>query len=84
LESIGFDPQQLERQYGQEITVLTPEQIFLDELYLVAGEQALMHSWLPSRLEGVPRVNGEAVTPLLPLQPQIRRLFQQSRTARSL
>jgi len=75
LESIGFDPQQLERQYGQEITVLTPEQIFLDELYLVAGEQALMHSWLPSRLEGVPRVNGEAVTPLLPLQPQIRRLF---------
>ena len=75
LESIGFDPGQLERQYGQEITVLTPEQIFLDELYLVSGEQALMHSWLPSRLEGVPMVNGEAVTPLLPLRPEIRRLF---------
>ena len=75
LESIGFDPGQLERQYGQEITVLTPDQIFLDELYLVSGEQALMHSWLPSRLEGVPMVNGEAVTPLLPLRPEIRRLF---------
>ncbi|NDC38381.1 MAG: hypothetical protein EBZ48_10060, partial [Proteobacteria bacterium] len=75
LESIGFDPQRLERQYGNEITVLTPNQIFLDELYLVSGEQALMNSWLPARLEGVPRVNGEAVTPLLPLRPEIRRLF---------
>jgi hypothetical protein len=75
LESIGFDPQQLERQYGQEIVVLTPAQIFLDELYLVPGEQALMNSWLVSRLDGVPRVNGEAVTPLLPLRPEIRSLF---------
>jgi len=75
LESIGYDPQQLARQYGQEITVITPDQIFLDELYLVAGEQALKNSWLPGRLEGVPRVNGEAVTPLLPLRPQIRSLF---------
>ena len=75
LESIGFDPQQLERQYGQEIFVITPDQIFLDELYLVAGEQALMHSWLPSRLDGVPLVNGKPVTPLLPLRPEIRSLF---------
>jgi hypothetical protein len=75
LESIGFDPKQLERQYGQEIFVITPDQIFLDELYLVSGEQALQNSWLPSRLEGVPRVNGKAVTPLLPLRPEIRRLF---------
>lgn len=75
LESIGYDPQRLERQYGNEITVLTPNQIFLEELYLVSGEQALMNSWLPARLEGVPRVNGEAVTPLLPLRPEIRRLF---------
>jgi hypothetical protein len=75
LESIGFDPGQLDRQYGQEITVLTPDQIFLDELYLVSGEQALLNSWLPSKLEGMPRVNGEAVTPLLPLRPEIRRLF---------
>ena len=75
LESIGFDHQQLERQYGQEISVLTPQQIFLDELYLVSGEQALMHSWLTSKLEGVPTVNGNAVTPLLPFHPRIRSLF---------
>ena len=55
--------------------MITPDQIFLDELYLVSGEQALQNSWLPSRLEGVPRVNGKAVTPLLPLRPEIRRLF---------
>ena len=75
LESIGFDHQQLIRQYGQEIVVLTPNDIFLDELYLVAGEQALMNSWLSSRLEGVPRVNGKAVTPLLPFRPKLRELF---------
>lgn len=75
LESIGFDPEQLERQYGQEIFVITPDLIFLDELYMVSGEQALMHSWLSSRLDGVVRINGKAVTPLLPLRPEIRRLF---------
>ena len=75
LESIGFDHQQLERQYGQDIAVLTPGQIFLDEIYLVSGEQALMHSWLNSRLEGVPTVNGTPVTPLLPFHPRIRSLF---------
>ena len=75
LESIGFDAKQLERQYGQEITVITPDDIFLEELYLVPEEQALQNSWLSSRLEGVPRVNGEAVTPLLPLKPSTRNLF---------
>ena len=75
LESIGFDHEQLNRQYGQEITVITPGHIFLDELYLVAGEQALLNSWLPSRMEGVPRVNGDAVTPLLPFRPEVRKLF---------
>lgn len=75
LESIGYDPAQLERQYGAEIRVLTPEQIFLDELYLLPGEQVLINSWLPSRLEGVPKVNGEVVTPLLPFRPGLRPLF---------
>ena len=75
LEAIGFDPAQLERQYGQEIEVITPDDLFLDELYLVAGEEALMHSWLGSRLEGVPLVNGDPVTPLLPLKPKVRALF---------
>ena len=75
LEAIGFDHQQLERQYGQEISVLTPDQIFLDELYLVSGKEALMHSWLPDKLEGSPTVNGNAVTPLLPFHPRVRSLF---------
>ena len=75
LESIGFDYQQLDRQYGQEITVITPGHIFLDELYLVAGEQALMNTWLFTRMEGVPRINGDAVTPLLPFRPEVRKLF---------
>ncbi len=75
LEGIGFDPHQLERQYGQEIKVLTPDQIFMDELFLVAGQEALIHSWLPSRLEGSPIVNGKPVTPLLPLKPEVRELF---------
>ena len=75
LESIGFDHQQLERQYGQEISVLTPQQIFLDELYLVSGNGALIHSWLSNKLEGNPMVNGEDVTPLLPFRPQLRSLF---------
>jgi len=75
LESIGYDPIQLARQYGAEIRVLTPDQIFLDELYLLPGEQVLVNSWLPSRMEGVPKVNGEIVTPLLPLRPEVRQLF---------
>ena len=75
LESIGYNPAQLERQYGAEIKVLTLDQIFLEELYLLPGQLVLMNSWLPSRLEGVPIVNGEAVTPLLPFRPELRNLF---------
>jgi len=75
LESIGYDPTRLDRQYGSEIRVLTPDQIFLDQLYLLPGEQVLIHSWLPARLEGVPMVNGELVTPLLPFRPELRQLF---------
>lgn len=75
LESIGTDPEQLRRLYGQDITVITPREIFLDELYLLPGASALENSWLPRRLEGQPLVNGEPVTPLLPLQSQVRGLF---------
>jgi hypothetical protein len=75
LESIGYDAKQLERQYGGEISVLTPDQIFLDELYLLPGAQVLTNSWLPALLEGVPIVNGEPVTPLLPFRPELRQLF---------
>lgn len=75
LESIGYNPARLEQQYGTEISVLTPDQIFLDDLYLLPGEQVLINSWLPARLEGVPTVNGEIVTPLLPFRAEIRQLF---------
>lgn len=75
LESIGFDPQQLERQYGNEIKVITPEQIFLDQLYLVPGKEAFTESWLANRLEGSPIVNGQPVTPLLPLSADVRELL---------
>jgi hypothetical protein len=75
LESVGYDSVRLEQQYGTEIRVLTPDQIFLDELYLLPGEQVLINSWLPARLEGVPTVNGEIVTPLLPFRAEIRQLF---------
>jgi hypothetical protein len=75
LESIGTDPEQLRRLYGQEITVITPAEIFLDELFLLPGAEALENSWLPRRLEGQPLVNGEPVTPLLPLQSRVRALF---------
>jgi len=75
LESIGSDAAQLQKQYGNEIRVLTPEQVFLDQLYLLPGQDALMNSWLQSNLEGSPQVNGDPVTPLLPLQPDVRSLF---------
>lgn len=75
LESIGYDPEQLDRQYGSEIKVLTPDQIFLDDLYLLPGDRVLTQSWLPARLEGSPVVNGEVVTPLLPFRAVVRQLF---------
>jgi hypothetical protein len=75
LESIGTDPEQLRQLYGQEIGVITPGELFLDELFLLPGAEALENSWLPRRLEGQPLVNGEPVTPLLPLQSKVRNLF---------
>jgi hypothetical protein len=75
LESIGYDPSRLDRQYGSEIKVLTPDQIFLDEIYLLPGEQVLVNSWLPAKLDGLPMVNGEMVTPLLPFRPELRQYF---------
>lgn len=75
LEAIGYDPARLQNQYGNEIRVLTPDQVFLEELYLLPGKQMLMNSWLSDCLEGEPVVNGEAVTPLLPFKPEVRNLF---------
>ena len=75
LESIGFNPEHLARQYGNEIDVVTPADIFLDEVYLLAGKDALAYSWLPGCIEGTAIVNGDTVTPLLPLKPDVRSLF---------
>jgi len=75
LEAIGFDPARLERLYGGEIDVITPENIFLEELYLLPGGSALENSWLSRKLEGQPLVNGNPVSPLLPLHERIRDLF---------
>ena len=44
LESVGGDQRRLETLYGSEIEVLTPEDIFLPELYLLPGESALANS----------------------------------------
>ncbi len=81
LESVGFDKQQLERLYGNEIEVLTPDDIFMQELFLLPGESALVNSWLPNRLEGSPVVNGSRVTPLLPLRERMRDLFSSAELA---
>lgn len=83
LESVGFAKDQLLRLYGGKIEVLTPDDIFLPDLYLLPGESALVNSWLPSRLEGQPLVNGSAVTPLLPLQERMRELFSSVELSRS-
>lgn len=75
IEAIAYDPSRLVSQYGGEISVLTPDSIFLEEMYLLPGKQMLSNSWLAGRLEGEPVVNGEPVTPLLPLKPEVRNLF---------
>lgn len=83
LESVGYDKNQLLRLYGDTIEVLTPDDIFLAELFLLPGPAALVNSWLPNRLEGQPMVNGNPVTPLLPLQPRMRELFSSAELAKS-
>jgi len=75
LGSIGLNPEQLKRQYGNLIEILTPEDFFLDELYLLPAKNAFTHSWLNSRLEGSPIVNGMDATPILPFKKRIRELF---------
>lgn len=83
MESVANGKQNLERLYGDEIEVLTPDDIFLPELYLLPGEQALVNSWLGTRVDGEPVVNGSPVTPLLPLQPRMRELFSSDELSRS-
>jgi len=83
LESVGNSKEKLESLYGQEIEVVTPDDLFLQAIYLLAGESALLHSWLPRKLEGQPLVNGTAVTPLLPLRERVRDLFSSAELQRA-
>ena len=62
-------------QHGDAIEVLTPEDIFLPELYLLPGRQALPGSWIAARMEGQPSVSGLTCTPLLPFKERIRALY---------
>lgn len=75
LEAIGGSKEKLEQQYGRDIDVITPDDLFAAELYLLPGEAALTNTWLLSRLEGRPLVNGSPVTPILPLRERARDLF---------
>ena len=75
LESIGKSKERLEQLYSRDIEVVTPDDLFAQELYLLPGEAALTNTWLLSRLEGQPVVSGSPVTPILPLREKIRELY---------
>jgi hypothetical protein len=83
LEAVGGSKERLEQQYGREIDVITPDDLFAAELYLLPGEAALTNTWLLSRLEGQPLVNGSPVTPILPLRERARDLFSSSELERA-
>lgn len=76
-QSVGFDKSRLSSQYGNMIEIIDLDDLFLPDLYLLAGEAALIDSasWLSSCLQGVPSINGQKLTPLLPFQERVRDLF---------
>lgn len=86
LEAIGGSKEKLEQLYGRDIDVITPDDLFSEELYLLPGEAALTNTWLLSRIEGQPLINGSPVTPILPLREKARSLFssRELKTACSL
>ena len=82
-EAIGGSKEKLENLYGREIEVITPDDLFASELFLLPGEAALTNTWLLSRMEGQPLVNGAPVTPILPLQGRARDLFSSRELAKA-
>lgn len=76
-QSVGFDKTRLVNQYGNAIEVIGLDDLFLPDLYLLSGESAFVEStsWLSSCLQGVPSINGQKLTPLLPFQERVRDLF---------
>ena len=75
LEAIQGSKEKLEQLYGRSIDVITPDDLFATELFLLPGEAALINTWLLSRVEGQPSINGLPVTPILPLREKVRDLF---------
>jgi hypothetical protein len=72
LEAIGGSKDKLQQLYGRDIDVITPDDLFNPELYLLPGEGALTNSWLLTKLDGKPLINGVPVTPILPMQERVR------------
>ena len=78
LTTISGDAQRL-RQRHKDITVVTPEDLFLPNLTLLPGGKALDHSWLPEKLTArLEMGNWEDTTPLLPFSAEVQKLFSSS------
>ena len=82
LASINYDKSRLERQYGHKIKVLTPDDLFLPELYLLPGENALVNTWLDKAMQKKLMIAGEAVTILLPMKDIIREIYSSDELSR--
>ena len=75
LETISGDAAQL-RERHKDINVVTPDDLFLRNLTLLPGGDALCHSWLPEKLTARLEVgNQEDATPLLPFSVRLQELF---------
>ena len=74
LATICGDAERL-RERHTDINVVTPDDLFLDQLTLLPGGQALDHSWLPEKLTARLDVGGQDTTPLLPFSVRLQELF---------
>ncbi|KKZ13114.1 MAG: hypothetical protein TE42_01720 [Candidatus Synechococcus spongiarum SP3] len=78
LATISGDAERLRQRY-KDITVVTPDDLFLDNLTLLPGGNALEHSWLPEKLTArLEMGNWEDTTPLLPFSAGVQKLFSSS------
>ena len=75
LATICEDAERL-RERHKGINVVTPDDLFLSNLTLLPGGQALHHSWLPEKLTARIEVgDGKDTTPLLPFSVRLQELF---------
>ena len=75
MKSVRFDKMLLQQDHQGDIVDIAPEDIFLPELHLVRGQHSLINSWLSQIFDGNLSINGESVSPLLPLKPIVREIF---------